>query len=129
MSGTKSTSFAINNNNGKPIALDQIRFWAYQIQDINTSGAIDRLASSLYDMLVLEPTRTDWSSDDKYFDTKAMVNELKNTKAHDGILRKLIIAYIDIGEVEDWRWYWKWSREWPEEEPLPSVKEIQNCLK
>ena len=112
-SSMKIASFAMNNDKGKPLSLNQIRFWAYQIQDINTSGAIDRLTYSHYDMLVLEPTRTDWSSDDKYFDTKAMVEELKNTKAHDGIHRKLIIAYIDIGKAEDWRWYWKWSREWP----------------
>jgi len=60
----------------------------------------------------LEPTRTDWSSDNKYFNTAEMVTRLKNSLASDRIHRKLIIAYIDIGEAEDWRWYWKWSESW-----------------
>jgi len=68
-------------------------------------------------MLALEPTRTDWSSDDTYFDTRGMVERLKQSSAHDGTHRKLVIAYIDIGEAEDWRWYW--SQEWPEGDPLP----------
>ena len=99
--------------------LRNVQFWAYQLQDISEPGAVDALADSHYDMLVLEPTRTDWSSDDKYFDTKGMVERLKNTKASDGIHGKLIIAYIDIGEAEDWRWYWNWSKEWPPGEPRP----------
>ncbi|MFH0981001.1 MAG: endo alpha-1,4 polygalactosaminidase [Planctomycetota bacterium] len=32
---------------------------------------------------------------------------------------KLVLAYIDIGEAEDWRWYWAWSQEWPLGEPKP----------
>ncbi|GAI17477.1 unnamed protein product, partial [marine sediment metagenome] len=99
--------------------LDKVKYWAYQIQDISAPGAVDALANSHYDMLVVEPTRTDWSSDDKYFDTKAMVQRLKNTRGSDGIHRKLIIAYVDIGEAEDWRWYWTWSEEWPQGGPRP----------
>jgi hypothetical protein len=44
-----------------------VAYWAYQIQDISAPGAVDSLAVSHYDMLVIEPTRTDWSSDDKNF--------------------------------------------------------------
>lgn len=108
-----------DNNRGKPLPLSQVRFWSYQIQNVNTKRALDELAESRYDMLVLEPTRTDWSSDDKYFDTGGMVERLKQSRAHDGTHRKLVIAYIDIGEAEDWRWYWNWSREWLEGDPLP----------
>ena len=93
-----------------PIPLDQVKYWAYQLQDINTPGTVDSLVASHYDMLVLEPTRTDWSSDDKYFNTSEMVKQLKNSFAHDRVHRKLVIAYIDIGEAEDWRWYWNWSK-------------------
>jgi cysteinyl-tRNA synthetase len=102
-----------------PLPLSQINFWAYQIQKIADPGAVDALANSSYDMLILEPTRTDWSSDDKLFDTKGMVERLKNTLASDGIHRKLVIAYIDIGEAEDWRWYWTWSKSWPPGQPRP----------
>ena len=62
------------------LSLSQIRYWAYQIQDISEPDAVDKLAVSHYDMLVIEPTRTDWSSDDRYFDIKEVVERLKNTK-------------------------------------------------
>ena len=95
-----------------PFELSDVKYWGYQIQDLDYPGAVDSLVASHYDMLVLEPTRTDWSSDTKYFDTAEMITRLKNSFASDGIHRKLIIAYIDIGEAEDWRWYWKWSESW-----------------
>ena len=99
-------------NSAGPMSLDEVTYWAYQIQDISASGAVDALVASHYDMLVLEPTRTDWSSDDKLFDTRGMISWLKNSQASDGVHRKLIIAYADIGEAEDWRWYWTWSKDW-----------------
>ena len=105
-----------------PLALSQVRFWGYQIQGLTDAGAVDALADSHYDMLVLEPTRTDWSSDAREFDTPGMVERLKATAASDGRHRKLVIAYIDIGEAEDWRWYWNWSQEddASPDDPLPA---------
>jgi cysteinyl-tRNA synthetase len=100
-----------SSTTAEPVSLSNVAYWAYQIQNIGEPGAVDGLAASHYDMLVLEPTRTDWSSDDKYFDTRGMVTQLKNSTASDGTHRKLVIAYIDIGEAEDWRWYW--DPAWP----------------
>ncbi len=98
-----------------PLPLDEIKFWGYQIADVSEEGAVKLLEESNYDMLVLEPTRTDWSDEgEKQFDTKGMVNRLKNSLASDGIHRKLVIAYIDIGEAEDWRWYWTWAERTPD---------------
>ena len=102
------------------MSLDDVTYWAYQITDISEQGAVDALVASHYDMLVLEPTRTDWSSDDRYFDTKGMVNRIKNSMASDGVHRKLVVAYLDIGEAEDWRWYWTWSTEWNCRPPTPA---------
>ena len=96
----------------EPVALADVATWAYQLQGISEPGAVDGLVTSHYDMLVLEPTRTDWSSDDQTFDTKGMVAQLKSSPASDGTRRKQVLAYIDIGEAEDWRWYWTWSTEW-----------------
>lgn len=103
-----------------PLALSDVRFWGYQIQSVSDAGAVDALADSHYDMLVLEPTRTDWSSNAREFDAAAMISRLKATKASDGTHRKLLIAYIDIGEAEDWRWYWTWSQEWLPGTPKPA---------
>ncbi len=105
-----------NSSNTEPLSIDKIKFWGYQIQDINEADAIQALEQSDYDMLVIEPTRTDWSDpDEKQFDTKKLIDRLKNSMASNGINRKLLIAYIDIGEAEDWRWYWTWSERSPED--------------
>ncbi len=98
----------------------KIQYWAYQIQNINDDTSMEELISSKFDMIVIEPTRTDWSSDDKNFDTKSFVSKLKSSKAFDGKTDKLVIAYIDIGEAEDWRWYWTWSTEWNEGDQKPN---------
>lgn len=90
----------------RPMSLNEVKYWAYQIQDISDPGAVGALVASHYDMLVLEPTRTDWSSANKFFKTKRMVTRLKNSRASKWQDRKLVMAYIDIGEAEDWRWYW-----------------------
>ncbi|MCI5223954.1 MAG: glycoside hydrolase, end-alpha-1,4-polygalactosaminidase [Candidatus Electrothrix sp. AR4] len=94
------------------LPLSDVSYWAYQIQNVDTAGEVDKLVASHYDMVVVEPTRTDWSSDTKNFNAKEMVSRLKNSKGSDGVHRKLVIAYIDIGEAENWRWYWNWSTEW-----------------
>lgn len=104
-----------------PISLSDAKTWAYQIQELSKPGAVDALAKSRYDLLVVEPSRTDWSSpEDKQFDTPAMVRKLQASPAGDGIHRKLVIAYIDIGEAEGWRWYWKWSKGWAKGKPRPA---------
>lgn len=100
-----------------PTALEAVQSWAYQIQGLDSNGAIDALVQSGYDLLVIEPTRTDVSSSG--FDTKGMVARLKASTGHDGASRKLVLAYIDIGEAENWRWYWTWSAAWPAGRPRP----------
>ena len=102
------------------VPLGDVRYWAYQLQAITEAGAVDALVASHYDMMVLEPTRTDWSSDDRLFDTRDMVRRLQESKASDGVHRKLVIAYIDIAEAEDWRWYWTWSLDWNCVLPVPA---------
>ena len=106
---------------GGPLALSAVGTWAYQIQNLSDAGQVDALAASKYDMLVIEPTRTDWSSEEaRSFDTPSVVSRLKSSLAGDGVHRKLVIAYIDIGEAEDWRWYWTWSKDWPVGTPRPA---------
>lgn len=85
-----------------PLPLHKIRYWAYQIQDLDKQGAIGTLAASPYDMLVVDPTVT-YEPD---FNARQMVDTLKSSSAHDGVHRKLVLAYLDIGQAEEWRWYW-----------------------
>lgn len=102
-----------------PNKISKVKYWAYKLQNINKPGAVNRIVKSRYDMVVLEPTRTDWSSEDKYFNTRSMVNSIKNSWASDRVHRKLVIAYLDIGEAENWRWYWKWSKNWNNRQSKP----------
>ncbi len=104
-----------------PLPLNEVKFWAYQLQGIDAAGAVDALVDSGYDLLVLEPTRTDTSSEETaQFDTAAMVRKLKDSPGNDGTHRKRVLAYVNVGEAEDWRWYWSWSKDWPSGEPRPA---------
>ena len=100
-----------------PLPLKQASTWAYQIQGLERSGAIAALAASRYDLLVLEPTRT--QKGDGSFGTRAMVARLKASTAGDGAHRKLVLAYLSVGEAESWRWYWTWSTRWRSGHPRP----------
>lgn len=82
--------------------LQNTETWMYQIQELEEDGAVEALAESEYDMLVVEPTYTNQGSED--FDVEGMVDQLH--KKPDGSYR-LVIAYIDIGEAEDYRTYWE----------------------
>jgi cysteinyl-tRNA synthetase len=87
------------------VALEDVRFWAYQIQGIEQTGAVQALEASRYDLLVLEPTRTD--RDNANFDARGMVRRLHASAASGSGKTKLVVAYINIGEAEDWRYYWQ----------------------
>ncbi|TET53591.1 MAG: glycoside hydrolase, end-alpha-1,4-polygalactosaminidase [Actinobacteria bacterium] len=82
----------------------------YQIQDLDREGAIQALEKTDYPLLVLEPTNTSKGSED--FDLLKMIKKLRKTP--DG-KRRLLLAYIDIGEAEDYRTYWKESWQAPTE--------------
>ncbi|MDI6644560.1 MAG: endo alpha-1,4 polygalactosaminidase [Methanobacteriaceae archaeon] len=101
----------------KPLKLSKVKYWAYQLQNIEKPGNIRKLASSKYDLLVIEPTQT--VSGDEKFNTRKVVSYLKKSKAHDGLHRKLVLAYIDIGQAENYRWYWKWSKKRPKGKSKP----------
>lgn len=115
-----NTSFNAHYGSGlHPKKISKVKYWAYKLQNMDMPGAVNRIARSRYDMVVLEPTRTDWASGDQNFNTRRMVNSIKNSWASDKVHRKLVIAYLDIGEAENWRWYWKWSKNWNKGEKKP----------
>lgn len=94
-----------------PMPLGDVRHWLCQTRGLTELGAVDALAESRYDMLVLDPTRTDWSSQEtRVFDTRGMVQRLQNSPASDGRHRKLVLAYLNVGYAEARRWYWTWSQ-------------------
>lgn len=81
--------------------LNSIKTWMYQIQGLDEEHAVDVLAETEYDLFVIEPGQnfSDWT-----YDTVSMINDLRYTPYGK---RRLILAYIDIGQAEDYRIYWQ----------------------
>ena len=93
---------------GTEARLKKVKTWACQLQGLEKKGAVDNLVASKYGMLVVEPTRTEKGL--KGFDTKGMVSRIKKSG-------KIVLAYVNIAEAENWRHYWTWSmtnrKTWP----------------
>jgi cysteinyl-tRNA synthetase len=80
--------------------LAAVRTFMYQLQNLEDPRALDALAQSPYDMLVVEPTAT--TSDNAGFDMKAMVNRL-----HAGRPGRIVLGYLDAAQAETFRTYWE----------------------
>ncbi len=84
--------------------ISHVTTFGYQLQYLDEPGAVDALVDSRYDMLVLEPLNTE--QDMEWFDTEDMVSRCKASPGV-AVSNKIVVAYIDIGEAEDWRYYWE----------------------
>jgi cysteinyl-tRNA synthetase len=95
-------------------SLKSVKNFMVQLDDLDDAGAVDRLAKSGYDMLVVEPTFNIKGNEN--FDVKAMVKTL-----HDGKPGRIVLAYLNIGEAESNRTYWHedWHVASPGETPRP----------
>jgi cysteinyl-tRNA synthetase len=93
----------------------EVRHWMYQLQALDEDGAVAALARSGYDMLVIEPGH---NFTDYPYDTPDMLAALRHKP--DGS-RRLVLAYIDIGQAEDYRDYWgaDWIAPTPTERGTP----------
>lgn len=87
------------------VALASARSWGYQLQNLN----LKRAEASPYDLLVIDYAKD--GSDDSAL-TPAEVERLKCKP--DGS-RRIIVAYVSIGEAESYRSYWRqdWKRNKP----------------
>jgi cysteinyl-tRNA synthetase len=72
-----------------------VRNFAYQLQDIDLA----ELAASGFDLLVIDYSA---EGDDE---TRFFPEDIAALKAGRGD-PKLVLAYMSIGEAEDYRWYW-----------------------
>ncbi len=104
-----SVLFACNNEEEETVAeitsttLNGINVsnFMYQIQYLEEHEAIDELAATDYDMLIVEPG---FNLQEDPYDINYIVNKLKTKSNGD---KRLLIAYIDIGQAEEWRTYWE----------------------
>jgi cysteinyl-tRNA synthetase len=81
--------------------LQDAQTWMYQIQDLNDPAKLATLAATDYPLLVIEPGQ---NFTDSPYDMANIISTLRT--APDGTER-LLLAYVDIGQAEDYRDYWE----------------------
>lgn len=86
-------------------ALADVKTWDYQLQKLD----VDRLAASSADLLVIDHSR-DGTGNGAF--SAAEISRLQ--REPDGA-RRLVVAYLSIGEAEEYRFYWR--PEWKAEAP------------
>ena len=84
--------------------LDAVSHWFYFLSiDLASDGDVyAQLAASNYDMVVMDPIFTEENSVDEEQEVRDLVASL-----HNATHPKLVLAYIDIGQAEDFRTYWQ----------------------
>jgi cysteinyl-tRNA synthetase len=74
--------------------------WLYLI-DVNLDQAVvDQIAASSYAMVVLDNIPSEASNTD--YPMESVIDQLHTAK-----IPKIVLAYVDIGEAEDYRTYWQ----------------------
>lgn len=84
-----------SNNTNNSVSLNAVNDFVYQLQNIDLTA----LGNTKYDLAVIDYS-SDGSDDSKY--TSAQIGSLKNSTGGS----KIILAYMSIGEAENYRWYW-----------------------
>ena len=75
---------------------ENVNDWLYQLQGLDLKKA----GNSKFDLIVMDYSR---HGDDQSRYTRSEISALKNSPGG----KKLILAYMSIGEAEDYRWYWR----------------------
>ena len=87
------------------MTLSAVKYWTYNIQDVNTDRQREELVGSHFDMYVLEPVITE--KGEEAFDIAGLVQDIREHNIKTRGVDPLIIAYIDVGQAETWRWYYE----------------------
>lgn len=80
--------------------LAKVGSWFYHIGFELEEDKFEQMAKSPYDLLVIEPIFTE--AENRDFPIKQAIQTMKAGRPD-----RLILAYIDIGEAEEWRYYWQ----------------------
>jgi cysteinyl-tRNA synthetase len=82
-----------------PPKLTAVERWAIQLQGLEDEAAIERLAAADLPLVVVDPVGSVRGTES--FDDAAMVRRLR------GSGRTLVLAYLNVGQAEDYRTYWR----------------------
>ena len=92
---------------GEPLAginvLTGVESWVIQLQGLDQETAIRRLESVNVDMVVIDPQRSIRGMND--YATDRIVERIHATPGS-ALPRKRCIAYLNVGQAEDYRSYW-----------------------
>lgn len=87
------------------ISLKEVKTFAYNIQNVDSASQGEELSKSHYDMYILEPCVTE--KENENFDIQALLSNIEEYNRVEYHKDPIILAYVDIGEAEEWRWYWQ----------------------
>lgn len=93
-SSSSSSSSASSTSGGTGATLTAVTSWTYQLQNIDVSA----LGNSAFDLAVVDYSA---DGDDATAFSEAQVTQMKGS----GDSSKLLLAYMSIGEAEDYRYY------------------------
>jgi cysteinyl-tRNA synthetase len=88
---------------GSAVGLRGVQRWAIQLQGIEDALAIERLVAAPLDMVVIEPLRSVRGRE-----AEPVRDRVARIRSSRGAAQphKLCIAYLNIGQAEDYRTYW-----------------------
>ena len=84
----------------RDLHLAEVSHWFYYLGFEPDDELLDQIVDSSYDMVVMEPIFYD--RENTNFPIAEVVARIQYAPHP-----KLVIAYIDIGQAEDWRTYWQ----------------------
>jgi cysteinyl-tRNA synthetase len=99
--------FPAAGNTGRvhSVRIEEVGQFAYNIMNVNTTEQREELVGSHFDMYVLEPVVTEQGEES--FDIAGLVREIRNYIIANYHKNPIILAYSDVGQAENWRWYWQ----------------------
>ena len=89
----------------RDIRLSDVKTFAYLIQNVDIDANLQELRQSHYDMYILEPCVTEKGNSD--FMISSLITDIRNFNRTYHYKNPIILAYVDVGQAEDWRWYWQ----------------------
>ena len=93
--------------------------WAYLLQDINVA----KIAKLDVDLVVIDSSAD--GSSERAFDTAAIARmKGRSSSASKSVGRKLVIAYMSIGEAKSYRYYWR--KDWQRKDHKPAWLDHEN---
>ncbi len=105
---TSSFAFA---ESPRPPSLSTVKRFAYQLQNLK----VKQVVASDAQMIILDPIAAD---------DRLTIDEVRNMQKMPDGSKRIVLAYLSIGEAEDYRDYWK--KEWKQEPPSFLEKENPN---